>query len=68
MLGSRKIPNIRMNTDWKLHEALERMAMAAQIDTIVSVICSQYMQPISAILDSLFKQKTPKSSTVSSDY
>ncbi len=44
------------------------MATHEQIDTIVSVIGSQYMQPIADLLGAFLKRKPPKSDTVSSGF
>lgn len=44
------------------------MVTAAQMDTIVSVIGSQYMQPIADLLGAFLKRKPPKSDIVSSGY
>jgi hypothetical protein len=44
------------------------MAAAALMDTIVSVIGSQYLQPIADLLGAFLKRKPPKSDTVGSAY
>lgn len=44
------------------------MATAALMDTIISVIGSQYLQPIADLLGAFLKRKPPKSDTVSSGY
>lgn len=44
------------------------MVGAVLMDTIISVIGSQYLQPIADLLGAFLKRKPPKSDTVSSAY